>query len=122
MAHGSSELSIRYHPELKKWMAVMFAPTWFSDTIILRTADQLTGPWTEGQPIYNVPEMKKANTGYDPDTFCYAAKEHPEFEKPGELVFTYVCNTLKPAKLVNMQNIYFPQPVRIKMPEFGAEP
>ena len=116
MAKGSSELSIRYHPELKKWVAVMFAPKWFTDKIVLRTADHLTGPWTEGETVYRVPEMKKGAPGYDPDTFCYAGKEHPEFEKPGELLFTYACNSLKPAKLVHMPNLYFPRTVRMKMP------
>lgn len=122
MSHGSSEMSVRYHPELKKWVAISFAPAWLSDTIVLRTADQLTGPWNEGEPIFKVSEMKKGAPGYDPDTFCYAGKEHPEFEKPGEIVFTYACNTLKPAKLATMQNIYFPRSVRMKAATVPPKP
>jgi hypothetical protein len=117
MAKGASEFTIRYHPELKKWIAVMFEPGWMSSKVILRSADDLIGPWTDGKVIYDVPEMHKENAGYDPDTFCYAAKEHPEFEKPGELVFTYVCNSMKPPKVVDLTNIYFPQVVRQKMPD-----
>jgi hypothetical protein len=117
MVKGASELTIRYHPELKKWLAVLFEPQWMSDKIILRTADDLTGPWTEGEVIHQVPEMKKENPGYDADTFCYAAKEHREFEKPGELVFTYVCNSMKPPKVVDLLNIYFPQVVRKEIPK-----
>lgn len=115
MEQGSSELSIRYHPEQKQWLAVMFAPEGFSSKIILRTAPNLTGPWTAGQIIYRVPEMQPDKPGYDKDTFCYAAKEHPEFER-GDLVFTYVCNTFAVPKLATNLSIYFPQVVRMPMP------
>ena len=115
MKQGSTELSIRYHPELRKWLAVMFAPDAFSSTILLRSAPHITGPWTEGQPIYRVPEMQPAKAGYDKDTFCYAAKEHPEFEH-GDLVFTYVCNTFAVPKLATNLDIYHPQVVRMEMP------
>lgn len=115
MEQGSSELSIRYHPEQKQWLAVMFAPGAFSSKIILRAAPSLTGPWTAGQAIYQVPEMQPGRSGYDKDTFCYAAKEHPEFEH-GDLVFTYVCNTFAVPKLATNLAIYFPQTVRMPMP------
>ena len=120
MEHGSSELSIRYHAELKKWLAVMFDPAAFSSRILLRSAPSLTGPWSAGQVIYQVPEMQPENPGYDKDTFCYAAKEHPEFER-GDLVFTYVCNTFAVPKLTKELNIYFPQVVRMAMPPLGAQ-
>ncbi|MGB6744987.1 MAG: DUF4185 domain-containing protein, partial [Terracidiphilus sp.] len=116
MKRGSTELSIRYHPELHRWLAVMFSPDAFSSKILLRTAPSLTGPWTDGQVIYQAPEMQPANPGYDKDTFCYAAKEHPEFER-GDLVFTYVCNTFAVPKLASNASIYYPQVVRMPMPQ-----
>ena len=116
MAKGSPELSIRYHPELKQWLAVMFAPAPFSRDILLRSAPSPTGPWSSGKVIYSVPEMTPGNANYDKDTFCYAGKEHPEFEH-GDLVITYVCNTFAIPKLVNELNIYFPQVVRLPIPE-----
>jgi hypothetical protein len=63
-----------------------------------------------------MPEMQRDHPGWDKDTFCYAAKEHPEFEQPGDLVFTYVCNTMAVPKLVKELNIYYPQVVRKPMP------
>lgn len=119
MAQGSPELSIRYHPALKKWLAVMFAPGPFSRDIVLRSAPSPVGPWTTGQVIYTVPEMTPGNAKYDKDTFCYAAKEHPEFER-GDLLFTYVCNTFAVQKLPTELNIYFPQTIRVPMPELGT--
>jgi hypothetical protein len=120
MRNGPSELSVRYHPELKEWIAVHVDPTIFSDKVLLRTSPTLTGPWTDGDVIYRIPELQKNSPGYDSDTFCYAGKEHPEFEESGELVFTYVCNSMKPKKLETNTNIYFPKVVRMKMPVAGA--
>jgi len=115
MEQGSSELSIRYHAEEKQWVAVMFAPEVFSRKILLRTASTLTGPWTLGQVIYDVPEMRPDNPQYDKDIFCYAAKEHPEFER-GDLVFSYVCNTFAVARFGTNHGIYFPRLVRMPHP------
>ncbi len=117
MKIGASEMSVRYHPELKKWVAVMVDPQIFSDKVILRTSPSLIGPWTDGEVIYRIPILQKSDPKYDADTFCYAGKEHPEFEQPGELLFTYVCNTMKPRKLLSESNIYFPQVVRMPMPD-----
>lgn len=117
MKTGASEMSVRYHPDLTKWIAVMVHPQIFSDKVILRTAPSLTGAWTDGEVIYRIPILQKSDPKYDPDTFCYAGKEHPEFEQPGELLFTYVCNTMKPKKLVAETNIYLPQVVRMPMPD-----
>jgi len=115
MQKGSPELSIRYHPDLKRWLAVMFEPEGFSSRIVLRTAPSLTGPWSQGKVIYKVPEMQPDKLGYDKNTFCYAAKEHPEFEHD-DLVFTYACNTFDIPKLETNTGIYFPQVVRMPMP------
>ena len=116
MEHGASEMPVRYHPEMKKWVALLVDPDFLSAKVLLRTSPSLTGPWTDGQVIYQIPELQKSSPGYDPDTYCYAGKEHPEFEGKDELVFTYVCNTMKPQKLVKELNIYFPKIVRMKMP------
>ena len=115
MKKGSPELSIAYHPELHKWLAVMFEPEGFSRNILLKSAPLPTGPWTAGQVIYKVPEMDPKSPGYDKNTFCYAGKEHPEFEH-GDLVFTYACNTFDVPKLATNLEIYFPRAVRMPMP------
>jgi len=120
MTPGISELSIRYHPGLGRWLAVMFDPTPFSRNILLRSAPVAVGPWSAGQVVYRVPEMDPGVPGYDKDTFCYAGKEHPEFEH-GDLVLTYVCNTFAVPKLATNLRIYFPRTVRMPMPELPRE-
>lgn len=121
MKKGSPELSIVYHPELHKWLAVMFEPVGFSRDILLKSAPTATGPWTEGQVIYKVPEMDPSSPSYDKDTFCYAGKEHPEFEH-GDLVFTYACNSFSMSDLAKNLGLYFPRTVRMPMPKLeGGE-
>ena len=122
MEHGAAEMTVRYHPELKKWIALLVDPDIFSSKVLLRSSPSLTGPWTDGEVIYQIPELRKDSPEYDLDTYCYAGKEHPEFEGANELLFTYVCNTLKPQKLVKELNIYFPRIVRMRMPIQTAGP
>ena len=102
--------------ELGRWLAVMFDPSAFSRNILLRSAPSAIGPWSAGKVIFSVPEMDPGSHEYDKDTFCYAGKEHPEFER-GDLVITYVCNSFAVAKLATNLNIYFPKTVRMPMPQ-----
>ncbi|WP_263366491.1 DUF4185 domain-containing protein [Edaphobacter bradus] len=115
MKNGNTELSIRYHSELKEWLAVMVEPNGFSDKVLLRTAPDLTGPWTEGQVVYHMPEMLPGPSR-DKNVFCYAGKEHPELEDGRKLLFTYVCNTMDVPSLVTNRKIYHPQVVLIPLP------
>ena len=115
MKQGSSELSIRYHSTLKKWLAVMVDPTLFSDKIMLRTAPSLVGPWTEGEEIYVMPEMQPGPR-HDKNVFCYAGKEHPELETNSDIALTYVCNTMDVPELATHLDIYHPQVVRLPLP------
>jgi hypothetical protein len=116
MKHGNTEMTVRYHPLLEKWVAILNYPKLFSDKIVARTAPQLAGSWSEDKVIYRIPEMQKGHAGYDKDTFCYAAKEHPEFRKPGSILITYACNTMNVQKLTRDLNIYFPKVVRVPYP------
>lgn len=112
MTRGSSELSIRYHQDRKQWFAVLVDPAGFSDKLLLRTAPDLTGPWTEGEVIAHIPEMQPGPQR-DNNVFCYAGKEHPELENASELVLTYVCNTMAAPELARNFDIYHPQAIVI---------
>ena len=117
METASAEMSVRWHPDLGKWVAVLLDPGGFSDKVLLRDAPSLTGPWSGGEVIYHIPEVQPTYAHHDRDTFCYAAKEHPEFEDPGSLVFTYVCNTLDVKKITREPWIYFPKSVQMPWPK-----
>ncbi len=112
---GHSELSVRYHPESKQWLAVS-GGGFLSNQIMIRTAPELTGPWSAQQAVYEFPEMDSGMAERDPDTWCYAVKEHNEFGSPGKLLVTYACNSFKLGKLISNMNIYRPQSVTVALP------
>ncbi len=110
-----SEMSVRYHPSTKKWVAISPGIEFPSKRIIARTADSSIGPWSSPQDIYEFPEMKPSNSIYDKDTFCYATKEHTEFED-SNIVLTYACNTTV-AKVMNKLDLYRLQVVVLEVPK-----
>jgi len=116
MSDGVSELSIVYHHEFKKWVAVQFDPLFFGADIWLRYSDNLLGDWSEGEVIYTVPEMQSNWTNFTSSTFCYAAKEHRQFTtNPRILRFTYVCNTWEFPLLETHYDQYFPKTVSLEI-------
>jgi hypothetical protein len=111
-----SEMSVRYHPMIKKWLAVSTGPEFPSPRVVARVSDSPVGPWSDPQTIYEFPEMKRDNPGYDKDTFCYAAKEHVEFTD-SKIALTYACNSMVVAKTIANMNIYRPQVVVLELPK-----
>ena len=111
-----SEMSVRYHPSIHKWLALSGGPEFPSPRAVARSADTLIGPWSSPQTIYEFPEMKSDNPGYDKDTFCYAVKEHVEFTDT-EIAFTYACNSMVVAKTIANMNIYRPRVVVLNLPK-----
>jgi hypothetical protein len=111
-----SEMSVRYHPSTKKWVAISPGIEFPSKRVIARTADTALGPWSEPQDILEFPEMKSSNPIYDKDTFCYATKEHVEFEHDN-VVLTYACNSAVIAKVMNSLELYRPQVVVVGVPK-----
>jgi hypothetical protein len=103
MDDDASEMSVRFHPEIDRWLAIYGYPSLRpgfpevppSDAIYARTAERLEGPWTAPHPIFHMPELAPASRT-DPNTFCYAAKEHPQLAREGEIFITYVCNLFTP--------------------------
>jgi Domain of unknown function (DUF4185) len=111
-----SEMSVRYHPSTRKWVAISPGPEFPSKRIIARTADSPLGPWSKPQDIFEFPEMKPSNSGYDKNTFCYATKEHTEFDN-SKVVVTYACNSYSIEKVTNNMQIYRPQVVVLEVPK-----
>lgn len=138
MDDDASEMSVRYHDELGVWLAVYGYPELAdrfldvppSDLIFARTAKRLEGPWSEPQSIFRMPELNDPASERDPNTFCYAAKEHPQFAREGRLLLTYVCNLFTPdgqdewavlSRLAEQMNLYRPRVISIPFPRLEAE-
>ena len=111
---GHSEMSVRHHEEIDKWLAVSGAG-FLSDRIMLRTAAALTGPWSEWRPAHRFSEMSQTNPQYDKDTWCYAVKEHIEFSSGGRILVTYACNSVDLHKQITNPGLYRPQAVLIDL-------
>jgi len=89
-----SELSVRYHENDQKWIAVYLSTQNKGDRLLYQTSDKLEGPWSEPKPLGTpVPEVDPQSALYDGGNFCYAGKEHIEFSRGNNLVVTYVCNS-----------------------------
>jgi hypothetical protein len=112
---GHSEMSVRYHAKINQWVAVT-GGDFMSNKIMMRTAPELTGPWSPWQAVHEFSEMNPKAAGYDPDTWCYAVKEHIEFASSDKLLVTYACNSFKFEKQVANMSIYRPQVALIQLP------
>jgi hypothetical protein len=111
-----SEMSVRYHASIRKWLALSIGPEFPSPRVVERFADSPLGPWSSPQTIYEFPEMKRDNPGYDKDTFCYAIKEHVEFTD-AKIALTYACNSMVVAKTIANMQIYRPRVVILDLPQ-----
>lgn len=115
-----SEMTVRYHPSIKKWLAIATGPEFPSTRAVVRFADSVTGPWTAPQTLYEFPETKPSFRAYDKDTFCYAAKEHIEFSE-SKIALTYACNSFVLKKTLEIEEIYRPQFVVLDIPAVHAD-
>lgn len=93
---GLSELSVRYSVEDGEWLAVYLSPEKMGHQLLYATSRLPEGPWsTPAALLPSIEEVDPASPLYHPHTFCYAGKEHRQFSRGGNLVVTYVCNSLE---------------------------
>jgi Domain of unknown function (DUF4185) len=111
-----SEMSVRFHPAIHKWIALSIGPEFPSPRAVYRLADSPLGPWSAPQTILEFPEMKTSKPGFDKDTFCYAVKEHTEFADD-KIAMTYACNSMVVAKVKANMQIYRPRVVILDLPK-----
>jgi hypothetical protein len=134
MDDAATEMSVRFHDGLGRWLALYsypdvgdaFPETPPSDAVWIRTAEHLEGPWSERRLLFRVPELDPAYAGgHDPNTGCYAAKEHPQFSSGRRVTFTYVCNLFTgrgqdPMQILDRllvdMGLYRPIPVAVELP------
>jgi hypothetical protein len=69
-----NEMSAAYNPYLRKYVA--YHSLHRENKIVMRTAEQLVGPWSEPQVVYRPERIGDAD-------LIYAAKEHPELAREG---------------------------------------
>ncbi len=112
---GATEMTVRWHSSTNQWLAVY--PGGLTHQAYYALSSSLTAGWGASEPLYTYPEMQPSNANYTPNVFCYAVKEHPEWETTGRLVFTYVCNSTVESDVTNNMNLYHPIVVTQNLPQ-----
>lgn len=112
---GQPGQTVRYHSDLRQWIMVC-GPGFLNSKIRIRTAPELTGPWSEDRIIYECPEATPGSAKYEKSNFCYLGREHIQFynEQSHTLVITYDCNSTLSKAIANME-IYFPRVILIPL-------
>jgi hypothetical protein len=111
---GATEMTVRYHASTNQWIAVY--PFGLANQAYYSVSSSLTSGWGASESLYSYPEMQPSNANYTPNVFCYAAKEHVEFETTGQLFFTYACNSTITSDITNNMNLYHPVVVTQTLP------
>ena len=103
--NGQAELTIHFDDVTHQFIAVQTVGFGEAD-LAIRSAPELTGPWTPQRTIYRPPEYDR------PNVMIYAAKAHPQFAG-ADLVLTYATNTFKFREHLTDGLIYYPRFVRL---------
>ncbi|WP_163711395.1 hypothetical protein [Mangrovibacterium lignilyticum] len=74
LINGFRTTTVNYHPEMKQWVMICDIRPW-DNKIKMRTAPELTGPWSDEIDIYEIPEVTPGNPSYTESNFCYLPRE-----------------------------------------------
>lgn len=102
------ETSLEYSPLLGSWfcLTIPFA----SNQLQIRTANLVTGPWSEPRLLYSIPAPW--SSWRELGVFSYSPKHHRELAKSGEMIITFMSN----ANITTVENtpgVYIPQAIRV---------
>lgn len=114
LSPGATEMTVRYHSSTTQWIAVY--PVGLDNKAHYSLSSSMTNSWGRPENLYTYPEMQSTNPNYTPNVFCYAAKEHVEFETAGQVFFTYACNSTQESEVTNNMNLYHPVVVTQALP------
>jgi len=104
--NGQSEFTVHYDNLARTFLAVQTVGFGSAD-LAIRSASELTGPWTEPRMLYRPSEF------YRPNIMIYAAKAHPALTG-ADLVLTYATNTFQFSEAISDSLSYYPRFVRLK--------
>jgi hypothetical protein len=115
MTNGAPDFSIRYHPDLGKYVDIQVDDGFPAAYIWERTSGSPTNGWPSGTSAKKLVTLAD-EPGYVPwPMFYYAAKEHFEFYSPvtGRALLTYVGNSMdtgatSKTNILNNNNLYVP--------------
>ncbi|MEN8251835.1 MAG: hypothetical protein ABFS32_23140 [Bacteroidota bacterium] len=121
IAKGFRCNSVNFHPEIRQW--AMISDIRFKDNKIkMRTAPELTGPWSNEIVIYEIPEVTPGNSLYSKSNFCYLAREHIQYYDSKNLVMllTYDINNTNYSEILLNPKIYTPKIITVPLKNNGS--
>lgn len=104
--NGQTELTVHFDRKMKRFMCIQTVGFGAAD-VCYRTAQNITGPWSEPFRLYEPPEKQRQNI------LIYAAKAHPQLFG-ADLVLTYATNSAEFPELLADTSIYYPRFIRVK--------
>jgi hypothetical protein len=107
--NGQTEFIVHFDDRIGQYLCVQTLE-FGAANIYYRTADDITGLWTEPAKLYEPPEKPR------PNIMIYAAKAHPQL-LGADLVLTYATNTFEFSELLSDSLIYYPRFVRLELGE-----
>lgn len=114
---GPTETGVHYDPTRKRYFAATIKP--FSSQLLLTSAEKITGPWSEPQPVYEIPQVNEAKKLH-----AYTTRIHPALSTGAdELVISYVVNSTDFWSMFTQMDIYYPRFIRVTLdaPAAGAK-
>jgi hypothetical protein len=117
MTDSAPDFSIRYHPDLGKYVDVQVDSGFPASYIWERTSTSPTAGWQSAADATTLVTLAD-QPGYLPwPVFYYAAKEHVEFYSPvtGQALVTYVDNSTDNENVLTNNSIYDPIPIWVQI-------
>lgn len=105
----ASDCSVGYLAERRQYVLV-YTEGGLSERILIRTAPEPRGPWSEAVVAYHCPEAR-----WDPRIFCYNARAHPVFSSGDTLVVSYVANSFDFWHVATDARLYWPRFIRVHL-------
>jgi hypothetical protein len=102
---GQTEMTFHFDVVSGKFLAIQTAG-FGAANVMVRYADELTGPWSQPQQIFEPVEKSR------PNVLIYAGKAHPQLSG-ADLVLSYATNTTDFAEHFSDPDIYYPHFVRL---------
>ena len=89
--------------------------------IKMRTAPELTGPWSDEIDIYEIPEVSPGNSLFTESNFCYLPRECIQNYNSikHEMLITYDINNPDFSKINANPKIYTPKVITIQLNQYG---
>ena len=112
--------TVRYHNDIKKWVMVC-GPGFLENKIRLRTASELTGPWSESVTVYECPESTPGTPEYRKNNFCYLGREliqHYDITTR-KMYITYDINNADFSEIKSNPKTYTPKLITVSLTRYG---